>query len=59
MVEKSTGKTLNFRTENGSEYTSKKFEEFIKSEGIRHKYTIPKTAEQKESLRDSIKHWSS
>ena len=47
MVEKSTGKKLKtFRTDNGGEYTSKKFEEFLQSEGIRHEYTIPKTPKQ-------------
>ena len=47
MVEKSTGKKLKtFRTDNGGEYTSKKFEEFLQSEGIRQEYTIPKTSEQ-------------
>ena len=35
-----------FRTDNGGEYTSKKFEEFLKSEGIRLECTIPKTPEQ-------------
>lgn len=47
MVEKSTGhnvKTL--RTDNGGEYTSREFEDYLKKEGIRHEYTVPKTPEQ-------------
>ena len=46
-MEKSTGKNLKtFHTDNGGEYTSKRFEEFLKSEGIWHECTIPKTPEQ-------------
>ncbi len=33
-------------SDNGGEYTSKKFEAYLKSEGIRHECTIPKTPEQ-------------
>ena len=29
------------RTDNGGEYVSKEFEEFLKSKGIRHKLTVP------------------
>lgn len=43
LVEKKV-KTL--RSDNGGEYTSKKFEAYLKSEGIRHECTIPKTPEQ-------------
>ena len=47
LVEKSTGKKLKtLRTDNGGEYTSKKFTGFLKSEGVRHECTIPKTPQQ-------------
>ena len=47
MVEKASGHDLKIlRTDNGGEFTSTKFEEYLKSEGIRHEYTIPKTPEQ-------------
>ena len=37
MVEKSTGQQLkNLRTDNGGEFTSNKFEEYLKTEGVRH-----------------------
>ena len=49
MVKNSSGKKLKtFRTDNGGEYTSKKFEDLLKSEGIRHEYMIPKTPKQNE-----------
>ena len=34
------------RTDGGGEYTSARFEEFLKCEGIRHERTIPRTPEQ-------------
>ena len=34
------------RTDNCGEYTSSRFEEFLKCEGIHHEHTIPKTPEQ-------------
>ena len=37
-------KTL--RSDNGGEYTSKRFKTYLKSEGVRHEHTIPKTPEQ-------------
>ena len=47
LVEKSSGKKLKtLRSDNGGEYTSKKFEDYLKSEGIRHERTIPKTPQQ-------------
>lgn len=47
LVENSSGKKLKtLRTDNGGEYTSKKFEAYLKSEGVRHECTIPKTPEQ-------------
>ena len=35
-----------FRSDNGGEYTSNKFEQFLKSEGVKHETSIPKTPEQ-------------
>ena len=47
LVEKSSRKKVKtLRSDNGGEYTSKKFEAYLKSEGIRHECTIPKTPEQ-------------
>ena len=47
MVEKASGYDLKIlHTDNGGEFTSTKFEEYLKSEGICHEYTIPKTPEQ-------------
>ena len=47
MVEKSVGRKLKvFRTDNGGEYTSKEFERYLMTEGVRHELTIPKTPEQ-------------
>ena len=47
MVERESGhwvKTL--RTDNGGQYTSMEFKKYLKSEGVRHELTIPKTPEQ-------------
>ena len=47
LVEKQSGKKLKvLRTDNGREYTSNKFEEFLKIEGVLHEHTVPKTPEQ-------------
>ena len=47
MVEKSSGMQMKiFRTDNGGEYTSKEFEDYLKREGIVHETTVPKTPEQ-------------
>ena len=47
MVEKSTGRKLKcLRTDNGGEYTSAEFDEYLKTEGVRHELTVPKTPEQ-------------
>ena len=47
MVERSTGhKVKVLRRDNGEEYTSNEFEGYLKKEGIKHEYTIPKTPEQ-------------
>lgn len=47
MVENSTGKRLKtFRTDNGGEYTSSIFEEYLRKEGVKHEKSVPKTPEQ-------------
>ncbi|CAB4035877.1 Retrovirus-related Pol poly from transposon TNT 1-94 [Paramuricea clavata] len=47
LVETSTGRRLKvFRTDNGGEYTSTEFENYLKKEGITHQLTVPKTPEQ-------------
>ena len=47
LVEKATKrKVRTFRTDNGGEYTSTQFKNYLKGEGIRHELTIPKTPEQ-------------
>ena len=47
QIEKSSGLKLKaIRTDNGGEYTSKKFESYLKSEGIRHERTVSKPPEQ-------------
>ena len=47
LVEKSSGRKLKvFRTDNGGEFTSAKFENYLKKEGITHQLTVPKTPEQ-------------
>ena len=47
FVEKSSGyQVKKLRTDNGGEYTSTEFENFLNMEGIEHQYTIPKTPEQ-------------
>ena len=47
MVEKSSGEKIKtLRSDNGGEYTSKEFEDYLKKNGIRHERTVPKTPEQ-------------
>lgn len=47
MVENISGKKLKtFRTDNGGEYTSGKFQEYLKRHGIRHETTVPRNPEQ-------------
>ena len=47
LVENCSGKQLKIlRTDNGGEYVSSEFDDYLKSKGIRHKRTIPKTPEQ-------------
>lgn len=47
MVERSTGRKLKtLRSDNGGEYTSGEFAEYLKAEGIRHELTVPKSPQQ-------------
>ena len=47
MVGRSTGRKLKtLRTDNGGEYTSRDFQSYLKTEGIRHELTVPKNPEQ-------------
>jgi len=47
LVEKASKKKIRtFRTDNGGEYTSSQFETYLKTEGIRHELTVPKTPQQ-------------
>ena len=47
MVELATEKRLKaIRADNGGEYTSRKFQEYHKTEGVRHELTVPKNPEQ-------------
>ena len=47
LAEKSTGRKLKIlRTDNGGEYISSEFKQYLKSEGVRHELTVPKTPEQ-------------
>ena len=47
MVEKQIGKKIKIlRSDNGGEYTSKKFEQYLKWKGIIHQTTVPYTPEQ-------------
>ena len=44
MVERETGRKLKcFRSDNGSEYTSREFETYCTKNGIRHEKTVPST----------------
>ncbi|KAK3737381.1 hypothetical protein QZH41_011519 [Actinostola sp. cb2023] len=47
LVEKSSGYTLKIlRSDNGGEYVSTDFDIFLKSEGVVHQTTVPKTPQQ-------------
>ena len=44
LVERETGRKLKrLRSDNGGEYTSREFEEYCSSHGIRHEKTVPRT----------------
>lgn len=46
-VEVETGNRINtLRTDNGGEYVGSSFEEWLKTKGIRHETTVPKTPQQ-------------
>ena len=46
-VEVETGNKINtLRTDNGGEYVGSSFEEWLKTKGIRHETTVPKTPQQ-------------
>ena len=46
-MEKSSGRRLKvLRTDNGDEYTSTEFEDYLREEGVCHERTVPKTPEQ-------------
>ena len=47
LVETSSGQKLkNLRTDNRGEYTSAEFTMYLKKEGVRHEFTVPKTPQQ-------------
>ena len=47
MVERTCGRQLKvLRSDNGGEYTSRQFAEYLKSEGVRHELSVPKTPQQ-------------
>ena len=47
QVEKTTGRKLKaLRTDNGGEYTSTDFKAYLRTEGVRHELTVPKTPKQ-------------
>ena len=53
LVEKSTGRKLKvLRSDSGGEYTSVKFGNFLKSEGVQHKLTVPKRQSRMVWLRE-------
>ena len=51
LVEKSSGCTLKIlRSDNGGEYVSTDFDNFMKSEGVVHQTTVPGTPQQNEEM---------
>ena len=47
LVKKSLGQKVKvLHTNDGGEYIFAKFESYLKAEGVRHEYTVPKTPEQ-------------
>ena len=47
MVKNSTGQKIKtLRTDNGREYISREFEDYLRKEGIHHEYTVTKRPEQ-------------
>ena len=57
-VVKSSGRKLNiFRTGNSGKYISINFDDYLKSEGIRHKFTAPTTPEQNAHVAKKDNSW--
>ena len=55
MVEKTYGRYLKaIRTDNGGEFTSHEFEEFLRKNGVRHELTVPKCPQQNERLNRTL-----
>ena len=49
LVENSMGQKLKaIHTDNGGEYLSAEFQNYLKSEGVRHERTVPNTSQQNE-----------
>ena len=47
LVEKATKRKIKtLKTDNGGEYTSTRFQDYLKAEGIRHELTVLKTPQQ-------------
>ena len=47
MVEKLSSRKLKvLRSDNGDEYTSDRFVDYLRSEGVTHQRTVPKTPQQ-------------
>ena len=47
LVETSSGQKMKtLRSDNGGEYTSEEFTEYLKKEGVCHELTVPKTPQQ-------------
>ena len=47
MAENQTGKQLKcLRSDNGGEYTAREFQDYLRKNGIRHEFSVPKTPEQ-------------
>ena len=47
MVENGSGRKLKIlRSDNGGEYTSAEFTAYLKEQGVRHEFTVPKTPQQ-------------
>ena len=56
-VEKqSTHKMQVIRSDNGTEYTSEKFNKFYEKEGIEHQLTTPYTPQQNGVVEEKIEH---
>ena len=45
-VKLATGQKKVLRSDNGGEYTSREFVEYLRTEGMRHELTVPKSPQQ-------------